>query len=63
LIVTGVAYVTYFKAMEVVEATQASRIFFLKPVVATLFAVLSLGETISIVKIIGIATVLFSLTL
>lgn len=63
LIVTGVAYVTYFKAMEVVGATQASRIFFLKPVVATLFAVLSLGETISIVKIIGIATVLFSLTL
>ncbi|MGQ9855146.1 MAG: DMT family transporter [Fervidobacterium sp.] len=63
LIVTGVAYVTYFKAMEVVGATQASRIFFLKPVVATLFAVLSLGESIGIVKILGMAIVLFSLTL
>jgi len=63
IVVTGIAYLTYFKAIETLGATQSSRIFFLKPIVATLFAVFSLGESLSIVKIIGMAVVLFSLTL
>lgn len=63
LIVTGVAYLTFFKAMEEVGTAQSSRIFFLKPVVATILALILLGEKLSIVKIIGMIIVLFSLTL
>ncbi|MFN3327698.1 MAG: DMT family transporter [Fervidobacterium pennivorans] len=63
LVVTGVAYLTYFKAMETLGATQSSRIFFLKPVVATVFALILLGETLSIFKILGMLIVLISLAL
>ncbi len=63
LIVTGVAYLTFFKAIEKIGATQSSRIFFLKPVVATLLAIVFLGEKLSLLKIIGMIIVLFSLTL
>ncbi len=63
VIVTGIAYVTYFKAMQYVGATQSSRIFFLKPVVATLLAILILGEVLSLRKLIGMAIILVSLTL
>ncbi|HOJ94168.1 MAG TPA: DMT family transporter, partial [Fervidobacterium nodosum] len=63
LIVTGVAYLTFFKAMEKIGATQSSRIFFLKPIVATLLAIVFLGEKLSLLKIIGMIIVLFSLTL
>ncbi len=63
IVVTGIAYLTYFKAMETLGATQSSRIFFLKPIVATLFAVVLLGESVSAVKIIGMLIVLFSLAL
>ncbi|ODN31145.1 DMT family transporter [Fervidobacterium thailandense] len=63
VIVTGIAYVTYFKAMQYVGATQSSRIFFLKPVVATLLAILLLGEVLSLRKLVGMVIILISLTL
>ncbi len=63
VIVTGFAYVTYFEAMKEVGPTQASRIFFLKPAVAMLLAVLILGEMISPLKLIGFGIILVSLLL
>ncbi|MFN6991226.1 MAG: DMT family transporter [Fervidobacterium sp.] len=63
IVVTGIAYLTFFRAMEVIGTAQASRIFFLKPVVATLLALLLLGEGISVIKIIGVAIILVSLSL
>ncbi|MFN3692206.1 MAG: DMT family transporter [Fervidobacterium sp.] len=62
-VVTGIAYLTFFKAMEVVGTAQASRIFFLKPVVATLLALLILGEHITMIKIVGVIIILISLSL
>lgn len=63
VVVTGIAYLTFFRAMEVIGTAQASRIFFLKPVVATLLALLILGERITVIKIIGIIIILISLSL
>ncbi|AMW32785.1 Threonine/homoserine efflux transporter RhtA [Fervidobacterium changbaicum] len=63
LIVTGVAYLTYFKAMETLGATQSSKVFFLKPIVATIFAMVLLGESLSVFKIIGMIIVFISLSL
>ncbi|HOA16462.1 MAG TPA: EamA family transporter [Fervidobacterium sp.] len=63
IIVTGLAYLTYFKAIELIGATQSSRVFFLKPIVATLFAMIFLEESLSGTKVVGMLVVLFSLFL
>lgn len=63
VVVTGLAYLTYFKAIELIGTAQSSRVFFLKPIVATLFAVILLGEPLSVAKIVGMLIVLFSLFL
>ncbi|HOK87598.1 MAG TPA: EamA family transporter [Fervidobacterium sp.] len=63
VVVTGLAYLTYFKAIELIGTAQSSRVFFLKPIVATLFAVILLGESLSVAKIVGMLIVLFSLFL
>lgn len=63
VIVTGLAYLTYFKAIELIGAAQSSRVFFLKPIVATFFAMLFLGESLSSTKVVGMLIVLFSLFL
>ncbi|MEN3043435.1 MAG: DMT family transporter [Fervidobacterium sp.] len=62
-VVTGVAYLTFFKAMECLGTAQSSRIFFLKPIVATILAVILLNEGLNLVKVIGMIIVLLSLTL
>lgn len=62
-IVTGVAYLTFFKAIEYLGTAQSSRIFFLKPIVATILALIFLNEGLSLVKVIGMIIVLLSLTL
>jgi len=61
--VTGVAYLTFFKAMESLGVSAASRVFYLKPIVSTLFAVAFLSEQLGVIKIIGTAIVIFSLFL
>ncbi|MGB9614433.1 MAG: DMT family transporter, partial [Fervidobacterium sp.] len=63
VVVTGIAYLTFFKAMEKIGATQSSRVFFLKPIVATVLAVILLGEKLGLLKIFGMVIVLFSLIL
>jgi drug/metabolite transporter (DMT)-like permease len=53
VIVTGVAYLTFFEAAKVVGILNTSMIFFLKPVVAMVLAVFLLGERITALKALG----------
>lgn len=62
-VVTGLAYYTYFKAMGWVGATQSSRIFFLKPIVATILAWGFLGEAFGFVRTLGMLVVVVSMML
>lgn len=59
--VTGIAYFTFFKAVEKIGATNSSRIFYLKPVLATILSLLFLGEKLGFLKILGMIIIIFSL--
>ncbi len=61
IVVTGVAYLTFFEAVKMIGAVKASMVFFLKPVVATTMAVLILGESLTWLKAVGTAVVIASL--
>lgn len=52
--VSGLGYVTFISAIKKLGAGKASSIFLLKPAVATLFAVLITGETVSFLFISGL---------
>lgn len=58
ILVTGVGYLCYFMAMEKSNALYASLVFFTKPAIAPVFAIIILGETITVNVIIGIALIL-----
>lgn len=58
IIVTGVGYLCYFMAMEKSSAAYASLVFFVKPAVAPVFAIIILKETITINVVIGIGFIL-----
>lgn len=58
IIVTGVGYLCYFMAMEKSNAAYASLVFFVKPAVAPIFAIIILKETITINVVIGIGFIL-----
>lgn len=58
IFVTGLAYLTYFKGLSYIGAGKGSLVFFLKPVLAAILAVLFLKEKINIMIIIGIGLVL-----
>ena len=60
VVVTGGGYLLYFLAMKRSNATTASIIFFLKPVIAPIFAVVLLGEIITYNMFIGIALILIA---
>lgn len=45
VVITGMGYLSYFKAMEKAGAFMASLVFFIKPVLAPLMSLLILGET------------------
>lgn len=66
LFVTGVAYLTYFMGLTLTGASKGSLVFFLKPVLASIFSVKILGEGITysfvfgtVLIISGIALVLY----
>lgn len=56
--VTGLGYAFYFLAMEATSATTASLVFFFKPVLAPLFALLILREAVTPRMLAGIAFIL-----
>lgn len=58
VIVTGIGYASYFTAVEKTNASTASLAFFFKPILAPIFALIILHETISLNMIIGIALIL-----
>jgi len=58
VMITGCGYIFYFKAMEASDAATASIVFFLKPVVAPVIAVIALREAIHLNGIIGIVLIL-----
>lgn len=58
IIVTGVGYLCYFMAMEKSNAAYASLVFFVKPAVAPVFAIIILKETITMNVVIGIGFIL-----
>jgi len=57
VVVTGLGYLLYFMSMKLSNATTASIIFFLKPIIAPVFAVILLGEAIPYNMFIGIALI------
>lgn len=61
--VTGIAYVTFFKAIQHFGPVRTSVVFYLKPAVASLLAFLFLSESISVQKIVGTMIVVLSLFL
>ncbi len=66
VLVTGFAYYTYFRGLEILGASKGSLVFFFKPVLAGVCAAIVLGEVLSpafiagsILVLCGIAAVLY----
>lgn len=58
VVVTGVGYVCFMKAIELSGPANASFAFFIKPVVALILASIVLGEPITLRAIIGLALII-----
>jgi Permeases of the drug/metabolite transporter (DMT) superfamily len=54
IMITGLGYLFYFLAMEISDAATASIVFFVKPALAPVFAVITLHEVIGLNGYIGI---------
>lgn len=61
--VTGVAYITFFKAMQEFGPVRTSLVFYLKPALASFLALIFLSEVIKSQKIVGTIIVILSLFL
>jgi len=61
--VTGIAYLTYFKGLAILGASNGSLVFFAKPVLASIIAIIFLKETLSIDLIVGTLLVLFGIAI
>jgi drug/metabolite transporter (DMT)-like permease len=57
LCVTGVGYASYFMAIEETSAATASLVFYVKPALAPVLALLILGESIAVSTIAGIVLI------
>jgi drug/metabolite transporter (DMT)-like permease len=58
VMVTGVAYFCYFKALESLDTSLGSMTFFMKPLLASFFAAIFLAESITINLFLGMVLVL-----
>ena len=58
VIATGIGFTCYFSAMEYVPVSIVSLVFFFKPIFAPIFALLILGDPLTITKVIGILFIL-----
>lgn len=61
--VTGIAYLTYFKGLALTGASKGSLVFFLKPVLASVFSVIILGERITTNFVFGTILIIFGIML
>jgi drug/metabolite transporter (DMT)-like permease len=55
---SGVAYITYMEALKILTASKGAMVFFLKPVIASMLAVVFLGESLSFKTVAGTLLVL-----
>ena len=58
IFVTGISYACYFMAMEETSATMASLVFFFKPILAPIFALIFLNEMPTTSRVTGIVLIL-----
>jgi len=56
--VTGIAYFTYFKGLSIIGASKGSLVFFLKPVLASIIAVVFIGEKLTVYLFLGILMIM-----
>lgn len=61
--ITGIAYITFFKAMQKFGPVRTSLVFYLKPALASFLALIFLSEDINPQKIVGTIIVILSLFL
>jgi drug/metabolite transporter (DMT)-like permease len=61
LFVTGFAYILFFEGLKHITAATGSMFFFLKPALASIFAVLILHEHLSSWQVVGIVLIIISL--
>lgn len=61
--VTGLAYYSYFKGLALTDTSLGSMVFFIKPLLASLLAAISLGEKLTWGLLFGTLTVLASIYL
>lgn len=55
---SGIAYITYMEALKILTASKGAMVFFLKPAIASLLAVVFLGESLSFKTAAGMLLVL-----
>lgn len=60
-VVTGIAYITYFKGLSIVGAISGSLIFFIKPILANIIAVILLNEKLTDNLVIGAGMIILSI--
>jgi drug/metabolite transporter (DMT)-like permease len=63
IFVTGIAYVFFFMGLKKIKTVSGSVFFLLKPIFATILAVLCLDENLSFIQVIGVIIVIISLFL
>ena len=61
--VTGIAYLTYFMGLARTGASKGSLVFFLKPVLASVFSIIILDERITSGFVLGTILIIFGITL
>lgn len=55
---SGIAYITYMEALKILTASKGAMVFFLKPAVASILAMVFLGERLSLKTVAGMLLVL-----
>jgi len=63
IFVTGIAYYALLEAVNRLGASTGMRLFYVKPVLATILALIFLNEPISFIKLLGMGIIIFSLFL
>ncbi len=58
IFVSGIAYITYMEALRILTASKGAMVFFLKPVIASILAVVFLGESLGLKTVAGMILVL-----
>lgn len=58
---SGIAYITYIEGLKILTASKGAMVFFLKPVIASILAVIFLGESLNLKTVAGMLIVLLGI--